>query len=286
MNKSVILIADAGATKVDWCKIGEDGMITKITTSGINPACMSDDDIFAVIESAKDDFFKSLITSELYYYGAGVSTDVLSFRLKQLLKKVMPNIAISVKSDMLGAAKALCGDNSGIACILGTGSNSCLYDGSKIVAQTPSLGWILGDEGSGNALGRRFLSDIYKGVADQWLKDEFEAEYGITVSDIIERTYRGSSPNAYVASFVPFIHKNIGRSEYLHDMCVDEFCRFIRRNPASYKYPEKILNFCGSIAYNFEDLLREACEKEGYEINLILKNPMEGLIKYHKKVVA
>lgn len=279
----MVWIADAGATKVDWCGLEDDEVKMRFSTSGISPVSMSDIDIRSSLTPLVDN--KSILNADaLFFYGAGLASKCLTERIQCILASFMPSASIHLFSDMIGAARALCGRQSGVVSILGTGSNSCLYDGKRIIAQTPSLGWALGDEGSGNALGRRLVCDIMKGVSTKSISSEFFNIYDLTPADLIEHVYRGASPNAYLASFVPFIVERINSDEWLRDMCIDEFRRFIRRNIVAYGAEWHEINFCGSIAYIFSELLNEACRLEGYIIGKIIKSPIEGLIKYHLEV--
>ena len=173
---------------------------------------------------------------------------------------------------MLGAARALFGNDEGIACILGTGANSCLYDGNKIVSNVSPMGYILGDEGSGAVLGKTFINLLYK---DHHEKDiiEFERETGLTQSDIIQKVYREAMPNRFLASLAPYI-KSVSSHEWVHEMIVDCFRLFFRHNVSHYNRPDLPCSFVGSIAFYFEEELRQAAKKEGSFIVKIMKEPL------------
>ena len=279
MNK-VLLIADSGSTKTDWLITKPDGEHFELHTDGINPARDTRDIIYNVVH----DQLLSLIpqTIELqavYFYGAGC-IEPFSQTVQNVIKELFYQCSVEVKSDLLGAARALCGHEPGIACILGTGSNSCLYDGTDIVMHTPPLGYILGDEGSGSFLGKTLLAGLFKGILPGELKEEFCSKYETTMSGIIERIYRKPAVNTYLASLVPFIaeHRTIPA---IHRMLVDAFRLFITRNIAVYGHKEMPIHCVGGIAYQFEEELGEAAIAEGMQLGQILRRPIEAIVQYH-----
>ena len=188
-----------------------------------------------------------------------------------------PHPQIEAHSDLLGAARALCGDSEGLACILGTGANSCLYDGEKIVANTPPLGYILGDEGSGAVLGKRFLNALYKGQLSNETKSDFEAEMRMTLTEVIERVYRQSLPNRWLASLSPFIHSRLD-DPAVEALVVDNFSDFIARNIEPYHRRDLPLQAVGSIAFYYRDQLSQAANKVGYAVGKILRSPLDGML--------
>ena len=183
-----------------------------------------------------------------------------------------------VESDLLGAARALCGRSEGIACILGTGSNSCHYDGTRISANISPLGWILGDEGSGAVLGRRLVGDVLKGEFSPELCEAFTEETGLTRTTIINKVYREPMPNRWLASLVPFLgrHRNDAR---VRQFLIDEFRRFLRRNVAKYQRLDLPVHFVGGIASSYQDELAEALRLEGMQLGRILKRPIDGIVE-------
>ena len=199
-----------------------------------------------------------------------------------ILKEFFPNASIQVDSDMLGAARALCGDSEGVACVLGTGSNSCLYNGTEITDQVPSLGYILGDEGSGAALGRRFISDCLKRQLPESVSKEFMERYSLSKDIIIENVYRKPLPNRYIAGFVPFIHEKRAIPE-VHKMLVQCFSEFFTRNIINYHKPWLPAHFVGSLAGLFADELIEAADSLGMTIGRIMTSPIIGLADYHSR---
>jgi N-acetylglucosamine kinase-like BadF-type ATPase len=191
---------------------------------------------------------------------------------------------VEVNTDMLAAARGLCGHAPGIACIMGTGSNSCYYDGKDIVSNISPLGFILGDEGSGACLGKLLVGDILKNQMTPELKEKFLTQFNLTSADIIDRVYRKPFPNRFLASLSPFLAQN------LHEPCVrtlvlDSFKAFLKRNVMQYDYRHSKVHFIGSVAFHYEEVLAEAAQEMGIQLGTILKSPMEGLIKYHSQSV-
>lgn len=276
------LLADAGSTKVEWSLIRPDGSVAaSVHTGGINAALSSPDSLTLALERVGELLRPHGAPGEVYYYGAGCATPSICAKMARSLQDIWKDSVIHVDSDMLAAARSLFSHTAGIACILGTGSNSCLYDGTGIISQIPSLGYVLGDEGSGAVLGRRLISDIFKLRLPKEIISRFNEAYNVTISDIIENVYRGTSPSGYLASFVPFLKDNIDCEE-IHDIVYDGFLRFIDRNLAHYlSFGTYSVGFIGSVASHFETVLRQATSAREIEISHIYKSPMGGLIKHH-----
>lgn len=276
------LIADAGSTKTDWIVISAtDGSRHSFTTEGINAALASDQEILRVLGQASSQTVAGYDISKIWFYGAGCATPGICRRMEGLLTQAFGCADAEAASDLTGAARALLGHQPGIACILGTGSNSCLYDGTDITANVPSLGFILGDEGSGSALGKRLIADAFKQKLPREAATKFNEEFGITVGDVIENVYRKPAPNRYLASFAPFLRKNIDLP-CIRSMVREEFEKFFIRNVASYSCADKLpVCFTGSIAANFEDVLREAAGICGFTVGTILPSPASALAIYH-----
>ena len=285
------LIVDSGSTKAAWHVALAPSMSFEIHTRGINPVRDDESVMRQVVEEAG-----SLIGSELrsgrasslasdvafshvHFYGAGCLPQFTA-PLIRLLEQVFPAAAVEVESDLLGAARALFGHQEGVACILGTGSNSCLYDGRSIVRQTPALGWILGDEGSGAVLGRLLVGDVLKGQLPPSLCDAFFQRFGLTQADIIERVYRQPEPNRFLASLVPFLAEHI-EDAAIHDFVVRAFRSFLRRNVAAYGRRDLPVSFVGGVASQFEALLGEAVEAEGFRMGTVLRTPVQAMAAYH-----
>lgn len=274
------LIADGGSTKVDWVLSDDNGNIVERHRSvGINPSLLSDEHLMTAVKAVSEEFTMSQHADVIEYYGAGC-TPAASERLKVVLKKIYPAaVNIVVGSDIIGAAKSLLGNKTGIACILGTGACSCLWDRTEtgemgIVGQTPSLGYILGDEGSGAVLGKSFINALYKERLPHEIREEFEQEYGIDMYGVIEKVYRQSQPNRWLASLSPFIFRHLDIREI--EALVSENLRcFLVRNILPYNRPDLPVSFIGSIAFYYERQLRAEAEKMGLIVGTILKSPFD-----------
>lgn len=276
----MILTADSGSTKTTWIVTtshvsqGVEGSM-RFTTQGINPFHQSVDVMRSIIgsELPEQEGFPTVgDISEVHFFGAGCTKEKAP-ALRAVLAEFFTNAGIvEVDSDMLGAAKALFADSEGIACILGTGANSCLYNGCAIVDNVSPMGYILGDEGSGAVIGKTFLNLLYKGEHRDFIT-VFESETGLTMPDIIQRVYREPLPNRFLASLAPFINRHIGE-QWIEEMVTDCFRLFFQRNVRHYNRPDLPCSFVGSIAFHFEEQLRKAAKKEGVLINKILKEPL------------
>lgn len=270
------LIADSGSTKTDWLLASPDSTKLRMLTRGINPIVMSDDEIAHVIQN---DLLPQIASthvdiSAVRFYGAGCLVTERS-RVADLLRPFFPSAEINVDSDLLCAARALCGKTPGIACILGTGSNSCLYDGQRIIENTPALGFILGDEGSGATLGRILIGKIFKHQFSPNLEESFSSETGETITDVIRQVYKGAAPNRYLAGFTHFIaaHRT---TPSIHALLVNEFRRFFVHNISPYANACKLpVHFVGGIASTFAEELNEAATAEGYLIGKIIRHPLD-----------
>ena len=278
-----ILIADSGSTKTDWILTTAENSILEVETMGINPVRDSRDAIF---DNIKNQLFPQLPPKhqicQIHFYGAGC-IDPYKKNVEEILADVFESTTgIAVESDLLGAARALCGNQAGIACILGTGSNSCLYDGKKIVSNTSPLGYILGDEGSGAFLGKTLVGNILKKIFSQKIQDRFFEKYNLTPAIIINKVYRESMPNRFLASLVPFLAEHREEPE-IHDMLVWAFRQFFARNVKAYGHPEMEINCVGSIAFHFENEITDAAAKEGLKMGKILQKPARDIADFHRK---
>lgn len=285
----ITLIVDSGSTKTSWCfaflldTSSADGART-VTTEGLNPAVMSAEEVEEKIAKALNHCLQSLSISaadvdNVFFYGAGCiagRTVVVS----ESIQSILVDARIYVADDLLGAARALCGHKAGIACILGTGSNSCLYDGKNIVAHTPALGYVLGDEGSGAVLGRKFLNAVLKQTLPENIRKRFLQESGLDMAEVINRVYRSPAPNRFLASMSKYIHGYLDEKE-VRDIVIDNFEDFIRNNILAYGDKFRTINVVGSIAYHYKEQLTEAASRNGFQIGKIIKSPIEGLIEYH-----
>lgn len=276
----MILIADSGSTKTEWALTGLTSSPTILRTQGINPFMLTTEEMAGLLYSELLPQIPSPeIISAIHFYGAGCRPEQCG-NVRSALTRHFPQAHIEVQSDMLGAARSACGRLPGIACILGTGSNSCLYDGCSITDSVSPLGFILGDEGSGAVLGRRLVADFLKKQISPSLRQSFMEEYGETETSIIHNVYKKTFPNRYLAHFVPFLGKH-QENEEIQAIISDEFSRFLHRNILQYNHRELPLHFVGSIAYHFANLLATAVRENGFQLGRILKSPLPGLIEYH-----
>lgn len=285
----ITLIVDSGSTKTSWCfaflpdTSSADGART-VTTEGLNPAVMSAEEVEEKISKALNYCLQSLSISaadvdNVFFYGAGCiagRTVVVS----ESIQSILVDARIYVADDLLGAARALCGHKAGIACILGTGSNSCLYNGENIVAHTPALGYVLGDEGSGAVLGRKFLNAVLKQTLPENIRKRFLQESGLDMAEVINRVYRSPAPNRFLASMSKYIHGYLDEKE-VRDIVIENFEDFIRNNILAYGDEFRTINVVGSIAYHYKEQLTEAASRNGFQIGKIIKSPIEGLMEYH-----
>lgn len=277
----MLLIADGGSTKTDWAIIDtkQHTLVDRFTTPGLNPMVMDAELLTKVLDTHVKPQIADLAhdVKQVEYYGAGCLGKGKE-RMEQALKDMTGCHKVKVDSDLEGAARSLCGDQPGIVVILGTGSNSALWDGHKIVEHTPSLGYILGDEGSGASLGKALISAVYKHRFDTELCQKFTEWSELTETEIITRVYREPQANKFLAQQVPFLKENLHLHE-IRTLVMDEFTRFIERNIASYLgFPECPVMATGGIAKNFSTEWFDALDNFGVSIHEILDSPIEGLI--------
>ena len=298
----MILIADSGGTKADWTLLYSPyptrwDVISSFQTQGINPIHQTPDIIRGILGqemvSKLSTFPRAAFSDtrvletpllsqvEVAFYGSGC-TPMHAPEMKQMLAQFFSTEKIEVHSDLMAAARALCQHEEGIACILGTGANSCLYDGNDIVKNTPALGYILGDEGGGAVLGRLFMNAIFKNPAFAEIRDSYLEETKLTQADIINKVYREPMANRFLATTSLYISEHID-NPLLRDMVVQNFRQFFRNNIVPYQRPDLPVHFVGSMAHHYENLLDEAARAEGFQLGTVMKSPMEGLIAYHSK---
>lgn len=283
------LIADSGSTKTDWSVTSGNNVALSVKTQGINPFHQPEDAILGILTDELLPQIEPVVSSisEIHFYGSGCN-EANAAVMQALLSRVFSDgvsasgdgVRVFVYSDLLAAARAVCGTSPGIACIMGTGVNSCLYDGCSIAANTRPLGYILGDEGSGAVLGKLFLNALYKGFLPQDMVGEFEQWIGMSYQDIITRVYREPMANRFLAGIAPFIHDRIDIPA-VRGIVVDNFRNFFRRNVVQYGAASLPAGAVGSIAYFFRDELREAASLEGFTLSRVLRSPMDGLVAYH-----
>jgi glucosamine kinase len=276
-----ILIADSGATKCEWCLV-TNGKKKTIFTQGISPYFLDSFQIQTLLRNELLPQLKNKDLSAIFYYGTGCTNPSNVKMIKLAIQKVFPGARVSVDSDLMAAAKSLCGNTKGIACILGTGSNSCFFNGKKIMKNSPGIGYILGDEGSGAYLGKKVIQYYLYDTFDEELKYRFNQKYGIDSVAILENVYRKPLANRYLATFALFLAENRGHymiENILEDGLNDFFFQHLCKYNESWKMP---IHFVGGVAFGFRDIIKELCQSYEFELGHILKNPMEGLVKYHQ----
>jgi glucosamine kinase len=276
------LIADSGATKTTWSLIG--GARTKtITTAGISPYFFTAADITALLQKDLLPKLKDAPVEAIHFYGTGCATKENQQLVKAGLKGAIKGVKkISVESDLTAAARALCGHDKGIACILGTGSNSCVYNGKKIVRNNPAPGFILGDEGSGSYLGKKTVQYFIYQTFDEELQHRFQVKYNTHYREILQHVYKEPWPNRYLASFTPFLSENRGHymvENIIEDGLSDFITTHLYKYPETWKYP---IHFVGSVAWHFKDVLKDLCNSFELSMGQVLQSPMPGLIRYHQ----
>ena len=274
----MILIADSGSTKTKWAKIDSASGIETCITAGLNPFFTDENEFLRVLEQ-QFSLSKTGIEA-IYFYGAGCIPEKIE-GIKKSLSSYFQINNIEVDADLMAAARSLCGRDSGIVGILGTGSNSCYYDGTKIAAQVPALGYVLGDEGSGAVLGKQLLADIFKHQLPENIIEDFQRQYALNQADAIEKTYRQPFPNRFFAQFMPFIVEHLSEPA-IADLVDRSFSAFVQRNLLQYPFIQQLsVNFTGSVAFYLKSRLENVLQNFHLKPGNITSDPMEGLIHYH-----
>ncbi len=277
-----ILIADSGSTKTEWCLLSE-GKKKKVTTQGLSPYFLNESQISEILKKELMPKLKQAVPDEIFFYGTGCSNPANANIVKNAIRQHFKKTTIKIEHDLMGAAKALCGNEKGVACILGTGSNSCFYNGKKIVKNSPGLGYVLGDEGSGAYMGKKVIQYYLYNTFDEDLMERFKAKFNTNAVEILEAVYKKPLPNRYLASFAIFLAENRGHfmiENIIEDGLNDFFFNHVYKYRESWTMP---IHFIGSIAFGFKDVLKDLCNSYELQLGRVLKNPMEGLIKYHQQ---
>lgn len=275
----ITLIADSGSTKTEWCIVEPKGVIKQILTKGINPFFQSKEEIDEEIKHSLLPHLNGTV-EDIHFYGAGCTPEKQP-EMQEILSGSLPvKGRIEVNSDMLGAARGLCGNTPGIVCIMGTGSNSCFYNGRTITTNVPPLGFILGDEGSGAVLGKLLVGDILKNQMPEVIKEKFMSRFELTQAEIIEKVYRKPFPNRFLASLSPFLAENIQEPE-IHALLTNAFQAFFKRNVMQYEYRNYTTHLIGSIAFYYQEIIKEVAKKLNIRIDALVQSPMQGLIQFH-----
>jgi len=274
------LIADSGATKAEWCLVNGNRKKT-VFTQGISPYFLNTEQIHQLLLKELCPKLKKTRIDEVDYYGTGCANPANAGIVKKAIQQTFPGSAVQVNHDLMAAARSLCGNKKGIACILGTGSNSCYYNGRKIVKNSPGIGYVLGDEGSGAYLGKKVIQYYLYETFDDELRSKFDSKYNTTTVEILENVYKKPLPNRYLAGFAIFLAENRGHymieniiEDGLNDFFFNHLCRYKETSSLP-------VSFVGSIAHGFKDVLQQLCKTYEFELGIIYKNPMEGLIDYH-----
>lgn len=276
----MILLADGGSTKVDWCLVDNGKLVKQVFTKGANPFFRTCEDISEEIKVVLLPELNGYTVDSVHFFGAGCANPEKNEIIRKAIAANIESTNIEVGSDLLAAARGLCGKNSGIACIIGTGSNSCYFDGKDIAENVSPLGYILGDEGSGAVIGRLFIGACLKNQLTKGLKEKFLKKYDLTPASIIEKVYRQPLANKFLASFSPFLIEHI-EDPTIQSLVYNAFKDFFVKNVMQYDYKDKKVNFTGSVAYHYQDLLKKVAADLDINIGVIESSPMEGLIKYY-----
>jgi len=280
----MILIADSGSTKTDWRHIKRDGSIIQYKTEGLNPYYQSEEKIASILKDSLIPQVNSAV-DEIYFYGAGCSSENNRKVLTSSLAKLFPKAQIEINHDLLGAARSLCGSQSGIVCILGTGSNSCLYDGQDIIDNIPSLGFILGDEGSGAWLGKKLLNEYFSKSMPELAKGKLEASFQLTREDVLAKVYQDQMPSRYLAAYSKFIFENIN-DPYFYGIVKQGFELFYKKTVMNYiNFEVNTVHFTGSVAYHYSNILRKVAADLNIHVKNIVETPIAGLTLFHQNSI-
>lgn len=278
----MILIADSGGSKIDWRILNDDGKIDQVSGPGFNPYYQPSSDLK---KSIREDLLPAISkpVKKIFFYGAGLSSPNNQEIVNKILSKFFEQSAIEINLDLLGAARSLCGEEKGIACILGTGSNSCYYDGHEIKKNVASLGWILGDEGSGANMGKRLMKDYIRKEMPSKLSEQLAARFPLNREEILAKLYQEERPAAFLGGFSRFIFQHI-KEPYCYQLVYSGFEDFYKKNVLQYEdYKNLKVHFTGSVAFYFSDILRQVANDMGITVKNIAETPIAGLALYHKK---
>jgi len=277
----MILIADSGLTKTDWRLVVNENSIITFETKGLSPFFCSDEDYRSALQAAFPKDIDSSNVSHLFFYGSGCAGEEKGQKAQQALKSIFTKAEVKVYSDLLGAARSLFADGKGVVAILGTGSNIAFYDGEKVIHTTPSLGFVLGDEGSGAFIGKQLLQSYFYGLMPSALSDKLRVQYNVDLSVVLDKVYAQPKPSAYLASFVPFVKENINE-EYIQQLVYSVFDSLYEKHLKV--IPELTthgMGVIGSIGSVFKDILLKVASNKGFEVKGFSQYPIESLTKYH-----
>lgn len=277
----MILIADAGATKIQWVVIHDGKSTEPLETPGFNPYFMDPDILRNAVEKDLVPYINPEYIKQVFYYGAGCSTPQKCGMVEDVLKEIFEKADFEIHHDLLGAARSLFGNHEGIACILGTGSNSCLYDGKDILENVTSLGYFFGDEGSGAYLGKLWLTEYLRGRMPDHLRQAFDSRYGYSLENILDAIYSKPHPNRFLSSFSTFI-ADYKADEFVKKLIRKNFEDFFSEQVTKYShYQEKPLGVVGSVGFHYQDIFMEVAAAYQLKITRVIKSPIEGLAEFH-----
>lgn len=280
----MILIADSGSTKCDWALYDGSGFTTH-STQGFNPMFHTEQMVIDGLTNNLELASKAQLVDHIYYYGSGCQTPELNSVIENALRKVFPGAQVEVDHDLTAAIKATAGDEPGISCILGTGSNLAYFDGETIHTKTSGLGYILGDEGSGTYFGKKLVADFLYDQLPPELHKEIETKFNLSKDVAIQNVYMRPNANVYLASFMKVV-SNYSDLEYVQNMVYEGLLRFIDVHVRRFDQCQAVpVHFVGSIAYYFQGLLAQACEKRGIELGKVVKKPIDSLVAYHENLI-
>ena len=278
----MIIVADSGGSKTDWRLLKKDGSIGQANSPGFNPYYQPIEHLKEITEGSLLPQVKEEV-SKIFFYGTGVSSEKNVHSIQKVFSEYFPKASIEVGWDLLAAARALCGRDPGIACILGTGSNSCLYDGEKIIDNVANLGWILADEGSGTYMGKQLIFDYFRKEMPESLAKQFHSRFPWSREEVLEKVYQHEKPGAFLASFAKFIFQHL-KEPYCYKLAYQSFSDFFENNVMKYEnYASLKVHFTGSIGFYFSDVVRQVANDKGITVKNILEGPIAGLTLYHQK---
>ncbi|MBL7865506.1 MAG: N-acetylglucosamine kinase [Cyclobacteriaceae bacterium] len=280
----MIIIADSGSSKIDWRLLNTDKSIRQASSPGFNPYYQPIDHLKKAIQDALVPVVNEKVKA-VYFYGTGVSSKRNQELVRDVFLSFFPEAAIEIEWDLLAAARALCGDEKGIACILGTGSNSCLYDGRHITDQVANLGWILADEGSGTSLGKKLLFDYLRKKMPETLAGQFQKRFPFSREEFLQKVYQDEKPSTFLATFSHFLFQHL-KEPYCYRLAYESMAEFFENNVMGYAgYRDLKVHFVGSIAFYYSDLVRQVANDKGIIVKNILETPIAGLTLFHQKDV-
>lgn len=280
MQKKIV-VADSGSTKTDWLFLVDGQKVNELHGQGLNPCLMKREEMIDILQREVGQYDDFRHADALFFYGSGCRGEQLKV-MEEVLAATLGPTKLEVQSDLLGAARSVCGLKDGVACILGTGSNSCLFIQGEIKANIPSLGYILGDEGGGAALGRRLISDIWKKQLPLDVQELFFNTYPLTTDELVRQVYKEAFPNRFLAGFVPFLSTHRAHPA-LAKLLREEFSRFVCRNVLPYEAKGVQIHFVGSVACLFREELRSVLTSHGLSIGKVIAKPIEGLAEFHTR---